>query len=217
MSIASEITRLQTAKAAIIAAIEEKGVTVPSGATYDDMAELIAQISGGARNIIYKNGVNYSEDAVGGWVSLARNRGADPAASVQTAPTIVSTPSVLSFELRQTSGSVTSGMVHTFESLDVTNARELIVTGDYSVTASASGYRGVRLDVLIPGDTFDNYFDNAVAANCFFSNVGTGLPTAGQFSVAIPVTSITGYHRVAFGLLVQHLGMLINVTGLELV
>lgn len=47
MSIASEITRLQTAKADIKAAIEGKGVTVPSEATLDDYADYIDEISGG--------------------------------------------------------------------------------------------------------------------------------------------------------------------------
>lgn len=47
MSIASEITRLQTAKADIKAAIEGKGVTVPSAATLDDYAGYVDTISGG--------------------------------------------------------------------------------------------------------------------------------------------------------------------------
>lgn len=47
MSIASEITRLQTAKADIKAAIEDKGVTVPSAATLDDYADYVSAISGG--------------------------------------------------------------------------------------------------------------------------------------------------------------------------
>ena len=47
MSIASEITRLQTAKADLKTAIEGKGVTVPSSATLDDYADLVDSISGG--------------------------------------------------------------------------------------------------------------------------------------------------------------------------
>jgi len=47
MSIASEIERLQSAKADIIQAITDKGVTVPSSAKLDDMALLIASITGG--------------------------------------------------------------------------------------------------------------------------------------------------------------------------
>lgn len=47
MSIASEITRLQDAKADIKTAIEAKGVTVPSNALLDSYDAYIAQISGG--------------------------------------------------------------------------------------------------------------------------------------------------------------------------
>lgn len=47
MSIASEISRLQTAKAAIVSAIEGHGVTVPSGTTFSGFAILIASIESG--------------------------------------------------------------------------------------------------------------------------------------------------------------------------
>ena len=47
MSIASEISRLQNDSSAIASAIRAKGVTVPSGAGYDDYASLIGQISSG--------------------------------------------------------------------------------------------------------------------------------------------------------------------------
>jgi hypothetical protein len=47
MSIATQITRLQTAKSNIKTAIENKGVTVPSTATLDGYPTYIAQIEGG--------------------------------------------------------------------------------------------------------------------------------------------------------------------------
>lgn len=47
MSIATEISRLQTAKADIKAAIEAKGVTVPAAAKLDTYDDYVAQISGG--------------------------------------------------------------------------------------------------------------------------------------------------------------------------
>ena len=47
MSVQSEITRLQNAKAAIKAAIEGKGVTVPAGTLLDGMASLIESIEAG--------------------------------------------------------------------------------------------------------------------------------------------------------------------------
>lgn len=47
MSIATEISRLQNAKADLKTAIESKGVTVPSNSTLDDYADLVDAISGG--------------------------------------------------------------------------------------------------------------------------------------------------------------------------
>ena len=47
MSIQAELTRLTAAKAAIQAAIEGKGVTVPSGTLLDGMAALIVSIQAG--------------------------------------------------------------------------------------------------------------------------------------------------------------------------
>ena len=55
MSVQSEITRLQNAKAAIKAAIEGKGVTVPDATLLDGMASLIESIEagGGVENVAY--------------------------------------------------------------------------------------------------------------------------------------------------------------------
>lgn len=50
MSIASEISRLQSAKADIKTAIEAKGVTVPSNATLDTYDTYVSQISSGGNN-----------------------------------------------------------------------------------------------------------------------------------------------------------------------
>lgn len=47
MSVASEITRLQNAKADLKTAIEGKGVTVPSNTKLDGYADLVDSISGG--------------------------------------------------------------------------------------------------------------------------------------------------------------------------
>lgn len=51
MSTANEITRLGNAKAAIAAAINEKGVTVPTGTKLDGMAALIGQIETGGGEV----------------------------------------------------------------------------------------------------------------------------------------------------------------------
>ena len=51
MSIASEISRLQSAKADLKSAIEAKGVTVSSSATLDDYDTYVAAISGGGSSV----------------------------------------------------------------------------------------------------------------------------------------------------------------------
>ena len=53
MSIQTELTRLTNAKAAIQAAIEGKGVTVPDGTLLDGMAALIEAIEAGGGGVIY--------------------------------------------------------------------------------------------------------------------------------------------------------------------
>ena len=50
MSVQSEITRIESAKTAIAAAIEGKGVTVPDGTLLDGMAPLIESIEAGGGN-----------------------------------------------------------------------------------------------------------------------------------------------------------------------
>lgn len=51
MSIATEISRIQSAKVDIKTAIEAKGVTVPSSATIDTYDDYVSQISGGGGGI----------------------------------------------------------------------------------------------------------------------------------------------------------------------
>lgn len=56
MSIQTELTRITNAKAAIKAAIEGKGVTVPDGTMLDGMAALIESIEAGGGGIVYTSG-----------------------------------------------------------------------------------------------------------------------------------------------------------------
>lgn len=58
MSIATEISRIQSAKADIKTAIEAKGVTVPSSATIDTYDDYVSQISGGG-------GTSYETELIG--------------------------------------------------------------------------------------------------------------------------------------------------------
>lgn len=61
MSIATEITRIQQAKADIKTAIEAKGVTIPSSATIDTYDDYVSQIStsGGSYETRYTSGSTY--------------------------------------------------------------------------------------------------------------------------------------------------------------
>ena len=62
MSIASEIARLQQAKADLATAIENKGVTVPASATLDDYAALVDSIQQGG-GLPYDAEVEYIESS----------------------------------------------------------------------------------------------------------------------------------------------------------
>lgn len=53
MSIQSEITRISGNVTNALDAIADKGVTVPAGSNSDDLATLIAQISGGGSVVVW--------------------------------------------------------------------------------------------------------------------------------------------------------------------
>ncbi len=59
MSIATEISRLQTAKADIKTAIEAKGVTIPSNASIDTYDTYVSQITQNPDYIIYRDKKHY--------------------------------------------------------------------------------------------------------------------------------------------------------------
>lgn len=64
MSVQTEIDRISGNVSAALAAIAEKGVTVPDGSTSDALAELIASIQAGGGGIIFSTGIfTPAEDA----------------------------------------------------------------------------------------------------------------------------------------------------------
>ena len=69
MSVQSEITRLENAKASIKAAIEGKGVTVPDATLLDGMAALIESIEAGGGNDL--SGILDSDDCEFGTYTIA--------------------------------------------------------------------------------------------------------------------------------------------------
>lgn len=62
MSIASDVTRIESAKAAIKAAIEDKGVIVPDATLLDDMAALIESIETGGSIRVEQGTVTLAEN-----------------------------------------------------------------------------------------------------------------------------------------------------------
>ena len=77
MSIATEISRLQTAKSNLKTSIENKGVTVPSATTLDGYAALVDQISGGVITTEIANAtgttLQITAGAPSGTVSITEN------------------------------------------------------------------------------------------------------------------------------------------------
>lgn len=76
MSIQSEITRLESAKSAIAAAIAGKGVAVPDGTLLDGMAALIEAIQAGGTSTLFSGTITPSEDATS--ISIQHNMGKVP-------------------------------------------------------------------------------------------------------------------------------------------
>lgn len=73
MGVRIEITRIETAKADLITALESKGVTIPDGAKLSDVADIINDINFGTISGLnwqgyFWNGFAYNEnDVVDGW------------------------------------------------------------------------------------------------------------------------------------------------------
>ena len=77
MSVQSEIARLENAKAAIKAAIEGKGVTVPDATLLDGMAALIDSIeAGGGEAELFSGTITPSEDSTK--ITIEHNIGVAP-------------------------------------------------------------------------------------------------------------------------------------------
>lgn len=80
MSIATEITRLQTAKANIKSAIEGKGVTVSSSATIDAYASLVSSIptDGGGSTFLTRGSYTPTEDVYALNTQIPHSLGVQP-------------------------------------------------------------------------------------------------------------------------------------------
>ena len=80
MSIATEVSRLQDAKAAIKAAIEGKGVTVPDGTLLDGMAALIESIEAGGGAKIATG--SFTPTAACNYYEITHNLGEKPTLAI---------------------------------------------------------------------------------------------------------------------------------------
>ena len=78
MSVQSEVSRLQNAKAAIKAAIEGKGVTVPDATMLDGMAALIESIEAGGGSGNFATGTFTTTDDITSNVVINHNLGVKP-------------------------------------------------------------------------------------------------------------------------------------------
>lgn len=86
MSVQSEITRLQNAKAAIKAAIEGKGVTVPDATLLDGMAALIESIEAGGDAKIATGSFTPTENC--NYYEITHNLGEKPTLAICLCTTI---------------------------------------------------------------------------------------------------------------------------------
>ena len=155
MSIASEITRLQTAKADLKTAIEAKGVTVPSATTLDGYSTLVGQIATGAPLKLYAIRPDAELIQTYSYDKLINEDESVTIPSYTTTATILKASEALSPTI----------------TLDYTNynyylaVRTLSIPA-YSVTTKASGrfeYRfssGMYEIVEIPADSFATLIDN---------------------------------------------------------
>ena len=78
MSIQTELTRITNAKAAIKAAVEGKGVTVPDGTLLDGMAALIESIEAGGGSGNFATGTFTTTDDITSNVVINHNLGVKP-------------------------------------------------------------------------------------------------------------------------------------------
>lgn len=138
MSIASEITRLQGAKADLATAIEGKGVSVPSATKLDGYADLVDAISqGGGGGTMQSKSVSYTPSTSAQSQTVTADAGYDGLSSV--AVSVAAMPSGTEGTPTATKGTVSNNSIAVTPS--VTNSAGYIEGGTKtgeSVTVSAS-------------------------------------------------------------------------------
>lgn len=209
MSISSEITRISGNVADAMAAIADKGVTVPAGSTSDDLADLIAQIQqggGGGMSVVE------TQDSHGG--TIVTITGEEVKLQSKTA-----TPTTSSQAIQPDSGFTGLSQV----TVNAIPSQYIVPTGTKSITANGTGIdvaQYASVDVAVPAPapnlqaktniapstssqtiTADNGYDGLSSVQINAMPSGTaGTPTATKgtvsnhsVSVTPSVTNTTGY------------------------
>ena len=139
MSISSEITRITNKRDAALTAVANKGVTVPSGSTIDDLPDLISAISTGGGG-----GATYS-------VTMSLN-----GVTSSTDDTTVLQGNSFFADLTPTNGAAIDIVTVTMGGVDITSqvftpgtkTKTITVDGTYSAADdNASGYSSVSVNV----------------------------------------------------------------------
>lgn len=149
MSIQSEITRISGNVSDALSAIEAKGVTIPSGASSDDLADLIELITGGNANI--------SQDSSGYIVIGATTPDGEPSSLSDRSVTVESDTETITLSdligttathfLMKPIGDIDTGKVSGYRTIlfmyaDFTNER----SNNFSIASNASGGGGIYYD-----------------------------------------------------------------------
>lgn len=213
MSISSEITRISGNVADAMAAIADKGVTVPAGSTSDDLADLIAQIQqgGGGMSVVE------TQDSHGGTIVTItgeevklQSKTATPTTSSQAIQpdsgftglsqvTVNAMPSGTAGTPTATKGTVSNHSVTVTPS--VTNTTGYITgstkTGT-AVTVSASELVSGNKEITANGTNIDvsTYSTVSVAVSGVNIDTKTATATASTYPVSLEFTGMQGQPKV---------------------
>lgn len=145
MSVQSEITRIETAKAAIGTAIAGKGVAVPSGTKLDGMAALIEGIEQGSDPVLQEKTVTPATSAQSvtpdsGYDGLSKvTVNAMPTATQATPSISVSSAGLITASATQSAGYVAAGTKSATKQLTV-QAAQTITPGTSNKTIASGRY-----------------------------------------------------------------------------
>lgn len=182
MSIASEISRLQTAKADLKTAIEGKGVTVSSSAKLDDYPDYVSAISTG---ITPTGNVNITQAGVTDVTNYATATVASGSVNnIDWTKTKPAGANVLriTHNMSKTAGYITAGNISSYSDLTLETATVTPTTSSQTITPTSSSYY------------LDSVTVNAVASGTAGTPVATKSAVNNHAVTVTPsVTNTTGY------------------------